>query len=728
MNPDSQHYIKRETPGQNAYQFNSTSSQAAASAAAAAAAAAVAALGQQQQPNSVATTTSTATINFPSSSIIYDPNVFSRTQYGGTVAGSAAPSSAQGGYLSNHTPAGLYALFNNLSSTAQLYPPRFVHDDKSTATRASVNTGHAQSGYNANESNEISHALLQGNQPISSSSSSSSPSPWMSSAKQQLPGQQASTPQPHQLAPESRSTFYNQKVAPSIKQEPPSPTNATLVNTPNIRQNYDTSDQQRAMATYPLGPQAAPNAAANVAAFWAPSRLFQGDSSLNSQEPRQSIPFPVQEQQPAADRTFLRFSRLLPEQQQGQQQVIPFQQQLWQQQQQQQQQQQLLLAQQLHQQQLNGLNTNALGNHSFEQTAIAGNLTATTQNPSLQQQQALGQLAQQIPPDYQHLFFQTVNQSTQGAFSNAQQGAFLASMPGTNPIGNIFVKEMLTGAPLRATQGITGDNNQDVASLAAATSAPTTSSGSLVQSNFGRKRRRVDSSRLPFRNYSNTLGPLQGISQPLLQMHPQNQQPPLSQQKIWSLLIAHGIDYAALTSVLGSSDDIEGIQYLSVEKLENLKALKPIERTREGFVCSMCDKSFGYKQHLQTHIKTVHLGIKRHKCPHCFKPFGEKSALTKHVKTVHAKSRPYKCDICGSSFGQKAHLKKHSQSKFGCNSRQHASFDGGSSPQDFDDRASGDENNDFDDARDVKSVSNQQGERDQKQHGSTYQFVGTTDL
>jgi len=89
----------------------------------------------------------------------------------------------------------------------------------------------------------------------------------------------------------------------------------------------------------------------------------------------------------------------------------------------------------------------------------------------------------------------------------------------------------------------------------------------------------------------------------------------------------------------------------------------------EGYRCSVCQKLFSYKQHLQTHIKTVHLKIREYSCDLCGKRFGEKSALRKHTKTVHERIRPYKCDKCGSTFGQKAHLSKHEQSKFGCSGK-----------------------------------------------------------
>jgi len=53
------------------------------------------------------------------------------------------------------------------------------------------------------------------------------------------------------------------------------------------------------------------------------------------------------------------------------------------------------------------------------------------------------------------------------------------------------------------------------------------------------------------------------------------------------------------------------------------------------FCCPYCVKTFGYKQHMKSHVKTVHLRIKEFKCKFCPKAFGEKSAVSKHTKALH---------------------------------------------------------------------------------------------
>jgi len=77
------------------------------------------------------------------------------------------------------------------------------------------------------------------------------------------------------------------------------------------------------------------------------------------------------------------------------------------------------------------------------------------------------------------------------------------------------------------------------------------------------------------------------------------------------------------------------------------------------FNCEHCNKTFGRKFNLKTHINTVHLKQQNFKCEHCDKTFGEKCNLNKHVNTIHLKLKPFKCDLCDYTCGHKSHLKTH---------------------------------------------------------------------
>jgi hypothetical protein len=85
-----------------------------------------------------------------------------------------------------------------------------------------------------------------------------------------------------------------------------------------------------------------------------------------------------------------------------------------------------------------------------------------------------------------------------------------------------------------------------------------------------------------------------------------------------------------------------------------------------GLACMICGKTFTYKQHMKTHVKTVHLRMKEYECAVCHRKFGEKTALNKHLKGVHIKERPFRCERCFTTFAQKSHLDKHHQRISGC--------------------------------------------------------------
>ena len=79
----------------------------------------------------------------------------------------------------------------------------------------------------------------------------------------------------------------------------------------------------------------------------------------------------------------------------------------------------------------------------------------------------------------------------------------------------------------------------------------------------------------------------------------------------------------------------------------------------------MCNKKFGQKQHLVSHIRSVHTDEKQtniYPCQSCEKDFKTKGELKKHMNRVHLKLRPHECDICNSIFSEKGDLNKHIRS------------------------------------------------------------------
>ncbi|KAF5400243.1 Zinc finger and BTB domain-containing protein [Paragonimus heterotremus] len=75
--------------------------------------------------------------------------------------------------------------------------------------------------------------------------------------------------------------------------------------------------------------------------------------------------------------------------------------------------------------------------------------------------------------------------------------------------------------------------------------------------------------------------------------------------------------------------------------------------------CAFCNKVFTKICNLNTHIKTVHKGVKPFECTFCYKGFTRNSDLHKHIDAVHKGLKPFVCDFCQRSFSQKSSLKRH---------------------------------------------------------------------
>jgi hypothetical protein len=88
--------------------------------------------------------------------------------------------------------------------------------------------------------------------------------------------------------------------------------------------------------------------------------------------------------------------------------------------------------------------------------------------------------------------------------------------------------------------------------------------------------------------------------------------------------------------------------------------IRRIRRTSSGdpvYQCDFCDKLFGNKYHLQSHLVT-HTGERAFTCRSCKKTFGRKSTLRAHM-TTHTKVSNFMCTVCEKACNDNNSLEEH---------------------------------------------------------------------
>lgn len=97
-----------------------------------------------------------------------------------------------------------------------------------------------------------------------------------------------------------------------------------------------------------------------------------------------------------------------------------------------------------------------------------------------------------------------------------------------------------------------------------------------------------------------------------------------------------------------------------------------------GHYCEVCSKSFGRRDHLTRHMKTVHLRSTTYPCSVCSESLANKQELICHFRTVHPNSpfpsdtasevslepvekQIFECEQCGRVFNRNDHLRRHNR-------------------------------------------------------------------
>ena len=91
-----------------------------------------------------------------------------------------------------------------------------------------------------------------------------------------------------------------------------------------------------------------------------------------------------------------------------------------------------------------------------------------------------------------------------------------------------------------------------------------------------------------------------------------------------------------------------------------------LERKTANHLCPHCDKKYRRHNTLKLHIRSFHLNLKPFKCDYCDKSFGVRGYLKTHL-IMHGIGEKYKCDLCVRVFNTKdsilLHKKQHTGDK-----------------------------------------------------------------
>lgn len=109
---------------------------------------------------------------------------------------------------------------------------------------------------------------------------------------------------------------------------------------------------------------------------------------------------------------------------------------------------------------------------------------------------------------------------------------------------------------------------------------------------------------------------------------------------------------------------------LSYKRPAEEPVIKAEASKKARFFCEICDKGYGYKHHLDRHIKSSHKqkGQKPFKCEMCDHSYVDKQGLNRHISSIHKETK-FPCPHCDQEFTRDYERNKHKK-KLCWNSRK----------------------------------------------------------